>query len=248
MTDHTPTPPTRRDALTQEGRRSRRRGGARRAAFAVVPLALLGSGALVYQASNAAFTASTSTGSNSWTAGSVVLTNGSSGSQLFNVSALKPGVASAATTKCVNVTYTGSLAANVKLYIGTAPTSTPGTGGGNLGSLLRVSVEEGTGSTDAACTGFTSAGSPKYLNAGADKGQTLNTFQSGDSSFTGNYPSTATPWAAPVGSGTPQVASYRVIYWLPDTDDADNPTAQTPLNAVMGSQITATLTWEARNT
>src|SRR5919202_973508 len=76
MTEISSIPTTRRQSRAFEGhrRRARRGGGARRAALAVVPLALLGSGAFVYQASNAAFTASTSTGSNTWAAGNVFLT------------------------------------------------------------------------------------------------------------------------------------------------------------------------------
>ena len=242
------TPATRRSARHAE--RGRRRTGLR-AALAVVPLAILASGALVYQASSAAFTASTSTGANSWTAGTVALTNDSSGALLFNVSGIKPGPATTSTTKCVNVSYTGSLTADVKMYIGTAPSSTPGTGGGNLGNLLRVSVEEGTSSTDAACTGFQSLNSAKWLNTNGAKGETLNDFQSGNDTFAANtnkYESGAAVWSAPAGTAqAPQVRSFRIIYWLPDTDDPDYPSSQTPLNNVMGSKVTATLTWEARN-
>src|SRR5215213_2889912 len=113
MTQTSPAPATRRGARALEGRRrgARSQGGARRAA-------------LVYQASNAAFTASTSTGSNAWNAGNVFVANDSSGAALFNVSAMKPGTAGTAATKCVVVSYTGSLAANLRLYL-TGYSSTP---------------------------------------------------------------------------------------------------------------------------
>src|ERR687886_499089 len=98
MTEISSIATTRRQSRALEGhrRRARRGGGPRRAALAVVPLALLGSGAFVYQASNAAFTANTSTGSNAWTAGNVMVSNTTSGSTTVSISNLKPGWGSTA--------------------------------------------------------------------------------------------------------------------------------------------------------
>src|SRR3954467_796262 len=88
---------------------------------AVWVVSLLVAGFLVYQGSNAAFTASTGT-TGSFTGGTVVLTNDRSASALFNVTGLAPG---ATQTGCVNVTYTGSLDAQVRLYANVAGALAP---------------------------------------------------------------------------------------------------------------------------
>src|SRR4051812_44231475 len=111
---------------------------------AVWVVSLLAAGFLVYQGSNAAFTASTGTGS-SFTGGTVVLTNDRSSSALFNVSGLGPGVTQ---TGCVNVTYTGSLDAQVRLYANVA---------GALAPYLRVTYTRGSFASapgGGSCTGF----------------------------------------------------------------------------------------------
>ncbi len=255
MTDLSTPPSTRREARALEGRRPRRSGrgrGARRAALAVVPLALLGSGALVYQASNAAFTASTSTGANSWAAGNVFVTNSSAGAAFFSVSALKPTTAAAATSKCLTVSYTGNLAANVRMYLTgysstVRPAGPPGpiaVGTTDLGAYLRMIVEEGTGSqTD--CSDFTRT---RYLTSGTTGGQTVDSLRTALTAFSSTYPGPSnTSWAAPASSvGTPSVMTYRVTYWLPDIGETGAPT-QTALDDLQNSSLAATFRWEAQN-
>src|SRR5947208_2299389 len=90
--------------------RGRRRGG-RRLMLAAIPLGMLASGAMVYQASNAAFTAQT-TSNAAFTTGTVVLTNSASAG--ITITGVKPGTAG---NQCVDVTYSGNLPANVKLYL-----------------------------------------------------------------------------------------------------------------------------------
>jgi hypothetical protein len=247
MTAPTTVPTTRREARAHEGRR-RRRGAGRRAALAVVPLALLGSGALVYQASNAAFTATTSTGANSWTAGSVAVTNSSSGGALFSPTAVKPN-SSNAVSSCLRVSYTGSLASDVKFYVTGYSNPTPGANSHNLGTYLRLTIElSSTATTNAACAGFTATGT--YVNSGGVAGNTL-----ADLSASNAWGSPLETWAAAVGSVTPQTRSYKITYWLPDYNEAGI-TGQTAnagldqalLNDLQGAQTAATLTWEARNT
>jgi hypothetical protein len=254
MTQTRPAPATRRAARALEGRRrgARRQGSARRAALAVVPLAMLGSGALVYQASNAAFTASTSTGSNAWNAGNVFVANGSSGAALFNVGAMKPGTAGTAATKCVVVSYTGNLAANLRLYL-TGYSSTPRPAGPpgpltagsyDLGNYLRVVVEEGTGAqTD--CSDFASA---RYLTSGTTAGQTMGSLATALTSFSSTYPGPSnTSWAASASSvGSPSTKTYKVSYWLPDVGQPNAPT-QPVLDDLQNSSLSTTLTWEAQN-
>ena len=60
-------------------------------AVLAVPLGLLGSGALVWQASYAAFTAQTTSPGNSWSTGSVALTDDDAGAAMFSRTGLAPG-------------------------------------------------------------------------------------------------------------------------------------------------------------
>src|SRR5262245_4821679 len=69
--------------------------------------ALLGLGAF------SAFTATTSNSGNSVTSGTVKIDQHTGATTLYNVSNQKPGDA---TTACVRVTYSGSLASTVHLY------------------------------------------------------------------------------------------------------------------------------------
>ncbi|MBW4718119.1 M73 family metallopeptidase [Saccharothrix obliqua] len=68
------------------------------------PLGLVLSGALVLGASHAAFTAQTSTGENSWSTGTITLTNDQDGAAAFQVRNMKPGETG---TKDIKVTYSG---------------------------------------------------------------------------------------------------------------------------------------------
>jgi hypothetical protein len=232
-------------ALQHSGghRSSRRRGLGTRAALAVVPLAVLGSGALVYQASNAAFTATTQTGTSNWAAGSVALTNSSSGSAAFTVTSIKPGAALASTQfACVDVVYTGSLASSVKFYLANFSNPTAGQNGHNLGSYLRLKIEQSSTTTsDAACTGFTATGT--YVNAGGASGDDLASLATAATNWTNGLGA----WAAAAGNVTPQHRSYKISYWLPDVSETGMPD-QATLNDLQASATRSDLVWEARNT
>ncbi|MFN0284913.1 MAG: hypothetical protein ACKVZ6_23410 [Kineosporiaceae bacterium] len=200
------------------GRRRGRRpeGGRRRTTVIALPLALVASSALVYQASNAAFTASTSNGSNTWSSGTVLLADDDSSSVMFQATNIKPGSTG---IKCINVTYSGTLAGQVRLYV-TSPS-------GTLGQYLDLAIEEGTGAAGGAslsCSGF-SAGST--ITAG---GETLASFATAHTDFA----SGVSAWA-PTGVSS-EARSYRVTYTLQDDNAAQNKSAA------------ATFTWEARNT
>ncbi len=128
--------------------------------LALVGVALLAStlaaGAVTFsvlQTSRAAFTASTDDGANNWTTGSVALSDDDGGSVMFNATNLAGG---ASLTKCIAVTYAGSLTTgvSVKLY---------GTASGALGDYLDLTIEEGTGGGFGSCAGFT-ANSTLYNN------------------------------------------------------------------------------------
>ncbi len=110
----------------------------------------------------AAFTSSTSNTGNSFTSGTVVLTDDDGGSSsMFTATNIKPAETF---TRCIAVSYTGSLPANVTLFRGSG-----GFGGTGLEAYLDLRVTRGTGSTFAAgsaCTGFTPDATEYILGAG----------------------------------------------------------------------------------
>ncbi len=167
-------------------------------AGAAIPAAVLISGAMVWQSSYSAFSATTSNPTNNWAAGTVALADDDSNTAMFTAPALKPGSTG---TKCIAVTSTGSLAATVKLY-GTSFSTT-----NNLANHLNLKVEEGTGATTSSCAGFTGA-STAFDGTLASFGSTKTTFTSGVGTW------------APNGSGS-ETKSYRLTYTLsgsaPDT-------------------------------
>ncbi len=181
----------------------------------LIPLALLASSAVVYQASNAAFSDTTSNGANNWAAGSVEISDDDANSALVSVSGLVP---SDTASKCLNVSYTGSLASAVRLYA-------TGYSDSGLGQYLTITVEEGTGASGGAtlsCSGFT-GGTSLYTG-------TLDGFATTRAS----YATGVSTWA-PTGAST-EVKSYRLTWTVQDDNNAN------------GTSTQVSLTWEARNT
>lgn len=148
---------------------SRRRTGAVAVAAAVVA-GLLGSGAFVWQGTNAAFTSTTNNGANNWTAGAVTIGDDDSGTALFNATGLVPGSTG---SKCIKVSYTGNVAATVKLYVASSS--------GTLAPYVDLVVEEGSGGTFSSCTGF--SGSTIYSGTLSNMASTKTAFGSGVGSF-----------------------------------------------------------------
>ena len=172
------------------------------ARLGAVAVGLLVMSLLVVTGSRAAFTANTANGSNTFTAGTVTLSDDDSGSVMFNLSDMKPGDTA---TKCVNVTYTGSLAADINLY-GTV-------GGTGLATYLDTTVDIGTGATGGAstdCTGFT-LGSNLHNDTLEAFGTTHTDYASGAGGFT--------------GATNPSTRSYRVTVTLQDNNLAQGKSA-----------------------
>jgi hypothetical protein len=191
---------------------------------AVVPLGIIASGVIVWQASFAAFSATTTNPNNTFSAGTVVLTdNRQPSTVMFNPTGLKPGSTGSA---CIKVTYNGSLAANVKMYVvGSDLTTSSGT---NLANYLTVQIAEGTG-TATDCSDF--AGGTNIYNAtgSGDLTKTLSAFSAASNSF-------ATGVSAFAPTGSAQAKTYKITYWLQDN------------SAAAGMNSTAKFTWEAQNT
>ncbi|MDX1689958.1 MAG: TasA family protein, partial [Acidimicrobiia bacterium] len=111
------------------------------AAFLVVGFTVVG-------ATRAAFSGTTDNTSNTFAAGTVVITDDDSGSAMFTASGMKP---SDSVTECIAVSYDGSIVpADVKLYVASG-----GLAGTNLDDYLTLTIEEGTGGAFGDCTGFT---------------------------------------------------------------------------------------------
>lgn len=233
-------PVTRRAAL-RRGERKRR--GGLRALPALVPLGVLAAGALVYGASNAAFTSSTSTGSNAWTAGTVTLASDAPASGAFSASNMKPGVANP-NTLCVTLNYTGSLASDVRWYVknlSDAPTHAV-----NLSGYVRMSIEQANAVIPANCTGF--VGSGTFVNPGGANGDTLAGLAGAKTDWTSGMGS----WPTAAGNST-QKRSYKVTWWLPDVGETGLSTGntandQTTLNNLQGASASLDVYWEAHNT
>jgi len=196
---------------------SRRGGSAWSRRVALLAL-LLAAGAFAWTTTHSSFTATTKNTSSSVTAGSVSLSDDDGGSALFGVSGLTAGSSG---TKCIVVTYGGSLAALVHVYA-TGYTQTSG-----LARFLDLTITQGSGSSFAGsgpttCSGFT-PGTTIYTG-------TLDSFATAAASY-----------ASGVGTWAPTAAGQTITYRFTYTLDPRTP------NAVASGTAAASFTWEAHN-
>ena len=123
-------------------------------------------GAVAGWGAYSAFTATTTNSGNTITAGTVAIAQHAGATTLYSSSGAGPG---SSVVKCVRVTYTGSLAASVKLYASAGITN---------GTAFNLQVERGSGLTSPDntmnCTGFSA--SSTAFNGTLD---TLNTTYAG---------------------------------------------------------------------
>lgn len=154
----------------------------------LLSLVLLLVTAVTLRASNALFTATTTNDTNTFSTGSVALSDNDAGAALFTVSGLKPGSTGSA---CIRVTYSGTLPASVKLY-GTGLTAT-----NSLDQYITLVVDEGTNSTGSAGACGTWSGSTTVSTT------TLTAFPT-------TYGGGAGTWA-PSGAAT---KDYRFTYTM----------------------------------
>ena len=184
-------------------------------------LVLGGMGAAAGWATSSAFSSTTSNTGNSFAAGTVYIGDNDAGSAMYSVSNQKPGDT---LTKCIKVTYTGSLDSSVKLYASAVDT---------VGTYVSLTVTPGTGSpTFPGCTGFTAA-SGGAIYTGTLKG------------FADTYNSHANGLALDVGATSTWVTNDSVVYQFTLTM-LDNNSA----NGGSGGALTSgshSFTWEARN-
>jgi hypothetical protein len=141
---------------------------------------------------------------------------------MFNATGLKPGSTG---SSCIKVTYNGTLAAGVRMYVKTGDLTTTGTA---IAPYLTLAVDEGTGS-NANCSDFALGANAYNATGSGDTTKTLTDFATTKT----NYGSGVGAFA-PSGSG--QTKTYRVTYWVQDN------------NSAQGANSTVKFTWEAQNT
>lgn len=180
-------------------------------------LVLGGIGGVAAIGTYSAFTATTSNSGNSFSAGTVVISQHTGATTLYTGADKKP---TNSATGCVRVTYTGSLAASVKLYVSSGVTN---------GSLFHLKIERGSGLTTLdntmSCTGFLASSTPFDDDIGA-----LGTDYAGGL----DGKASAAAWAQN------DSVDYRFTISLKDDSTAN---AHTTAKGT-GSH---TFTWEARN-
>jgi hypothetical protein len=173
--------------------------------------------ALASIATFSAFSSQADNPGNNVTAGTVTLASNSPATAMYSMSNAKPGDSA---QKCIKVSYTGNLTANVKFYAASAV--------GSLGQYVNLQVEKGTqaGSPAAGdCTGFAATGGDLF-NAALN---TLGTTYAAGVAAPG-------PLAATWGNG--DAVAYRVTATL---------SASAP-NAAQGLTTNShALRWEAQN-
>ena len=175
-----------------------RRGLRGRARYAVAPVALVASSAMVWNASSSAFRDDTSNGTNSWAAGTVEISDDDAGTAMFDLSGLSAG---ATGSMCIAVAYTGTLDAEVRLHAA---------GSGGLAPYLDLLVEKGAGGGTGDCASFVPTGT---VFTG-----TLDDLVAQH----GDYASGVDPWSVPT---PPAVRSFRFTYTIASTPAAQGEAA-----------------------
>jgi hypothetical protein len=203
---------------------------ARIAGVGVVAAGLVGSAALVWQASYSAFSSQTTTPADNWTAGSVSLSNDTSASALFSVTGLKPGMTG---TKCIVVSSTGSLASTVKMYVTAGTFAQTNT----LADNMTLTVTQGTSSSvNGNCAGWSAD-----TGTGTSVTGSLSSFASGATSIT-NFSNGFGTWAPTAASaGSPVKKTYQFTYTL------NNAASQALTDAMQNGTAAVGFTWEAQN-
>ena len=197
--------------------RSRRRGLVRVATGGLLVIAVVNG----VVGSLAVLSAQARNPSDTFSTGTVIIGDNSSGSTLFTLSAADPG---GTASGCIKVTSTGSIGSTVRLY---------GASTGGLAPYINLTITRGTDGSPsyASCANFAADGT-NYLGAGSGViySGTLaalpSTYGAGVVDPTAGSPRTWT---------TNEAHSYKITATL-----ANN-------NAAQGQSSTATFTWEARN-
>jgi hypothetical protein len=168
-----------------------------------------------------AFSSTTTNAGNTITAGTVAIADNDAGAARYSIPNAKPGES---VSKCIKVTYTGSVDADVRIYTTSAI--------GSLGQYVDLTITPGTQATPSfpSCTGFTpDAGGALYTGTLQNFGSAKGSYANG---VVDNPGTSATKW----------VANDSVVYQVTATLQSSAPDAAQGLTT--GAH---TFTWEARN-
>ncbi|GAB7193471.1 hypothetical protein NUM3379_41810 [Kineococcus sp. NUM-3379] len=216
----------------------RRRLSAGRTVAAALPIGMVLSGAMVWQASSAAFTATTAAPNSTWATGSVALTNSQSTANVaMNLSDMVPGKIY---SRCVRVNYGGSVVGTTNLHPIKFHTTWTSAGASDVAPWLFVRVERlaptagsGAGSGDAADCSTFPAGTATMVYPTTQSTPTNNwnptdaTWASNNSALTLDaFKSTFTA-ASPLDTtwtpaANPESMAYRISVSVKDTDSAQS--------------------------
>jgi hypothetical protein len=178
---------------------------------------LFGASSVLDGGTMAALSGTTENAANSFSAGTVVLTDNDAGTALLSLANARPG---APVTNCLQVSYTGSLTAGVRLF---------GTYAGALAPYVKITITRGTDTAPSfgSCAAFTAdTANHKGLGAGILFSGVLSTFPT---TFAAGLTDPTATWV------TDTKVSYRFSAEILDT------------NAAQGLSSTASFTWEARS-
>jgi predicted ribosomally synthesized peptide with SipW-like signal peptide len=193
--------------------------GTRKVLTTILVLGLIG--AIAGVGTYSAFSSTTSNAGNTYAAGTVYVADDDAGSAMYTVSNQKPGDV---VTRCIRVTYTGTLPADVKLYTTSSINA--------LGGYVDLTVDKGTmpgTTTFPNCTGFSSE-STIFSNTLSGFAATATGYGSG----LGAFPGVQTQW----NNGDSVV--YRFTLTLQDNNGANGGAAALTTGA-------HSFTWEANN-
>lgn len=183
------------------------------------PLAVLVAGGMVWQGSQAAFTASTRNSGNAWSTGNVVLNDDDLGAAAFTVENMVPGQTG---QKCIVVTSQSDVPGQVRPYLQNLITSR------GLEDRIFVDLEQGTGGSFDDCTDF-------VPTANLVPELPLSTLAQRD-----DFENGGSVWDT---AGTPgEKQSYRVTYRF-DTSGL----GQDAVNALQGARVGVDLIWELQS-
>ncbi|WP_343320603.1 hypothetical protein AAFM46_16520 (plasmid) [Arthrobacter sp. TMP15] len=188
--------------------------------FAAAPIAILIAGGMVWQGSQAAFTASTRNAGNSWAAGNVTLTDDDLGAAAFTVNQIVPGQTG---QKCIVVTSNSNVPGVVKAYTQNLVSSK------GLEAKIFFDLEQGTGGSFNDCTGFTPTANDVPELPLSQLATVNRDFATGGAE-----------WDT---AGTPgETQSYRGT-WRFDTTGM----TQDQVNAMQGAVVSIDLVWELQS-
>jgi hypothetical protein len=186
--------------------------------LSVAPAAILLAGLLVWQGSNAAFTATTRSSGNSWSTGQVTLTDDDLGAAAITIQHMLPMQTG---SKCIVVTSTSDVAGQVRTYIANLSPSAQ-----HIENYIQLQVQVGTGGTFTSCTGF-------VPEAGGPAASSVAAFATASSS----YATGVNPWTTAGTVG--EKKTYKLI-WTFNTSSL----TQQQVDALQGGTISADVVWE----